>query len=120
MKRPQRQTRLIAATLGLASTVMTLAVLPAAQADSAKAYCVLSRNNSTSAPEEGPCIFSQRQGNANVAFGHWAFDFPLAEDGKTYTRTNRDGEEAGPMFTRNGQYTLSIFWRKPAREPGGW
>lgn len=120
METRQHRSRLVAAALGLTSTVASLAAPPLAHADSAQAYCVLSRHNSASAPAEGPCIFSQRQGNANVDFGHWAFDFPLSEDGKTYTRTNREGEEAGPMFTRHGQYTLSIFWRKPAREPGGW
>lgn len=120
METRQHRSRLVAAVFGLTSTFASLTALPLAHADSAQAYCVLSRHKSTSAPQEGPCIFSQRQGNANVVFGHWAFDFPLAEDGKTYTRTNREGEEAGPMFTRHGQYTLSIFWRKPAREPGGW
>jgi hypothetical protein len=120
MENRQHRSRLVAAALGLASTVASLAAPPLAHADSAQAYCVLSRHKSASMPEEGPCMFSQRQGNANVVFRHWAFDFPLVEDGKTYTRLNRDGEEAGPVFTRNGQYTLSIFWHQPAKEPGGW
>lgn len=114
------KTRVIAATIGLTSTATCLANVPFAYADTAKAYCVLSRHQSKTEPEEGACTFSQRQGNANVVFRDWAFDFPLAEDGKTYIRTNRDGEEAGPVFRRKGQYTLSIYWRKPAREPGGW
>ena len=120
MASKQPRSRLIATALGFASIVASLPNPPVARADSAEAYCVLSRHNSTRAPQEGPCMFSQRQGNATIVFRHWAFDFPLAEDGKTYSRTNREGDEAGPMFTRKEQYTLSIFWRKPAREPGGW
>jgi hypothetical protein len=120
MESRQHRNLLIAAALGFTATVASHANLPVAHADSAKAYCVLSRHKSISAPEEGPCAFSQRQGNATIVFRHWAFDFPLAEDGKTYSRTNREGDEAGPVFTRKEQYTLSIFWRKPAREPGGW
>jgi hypothetical protein len=89
------------------------------RADSATAYCVLSRHDHTLPIEQGPCQWSQRQGNASIRFRGWAFDFPNADEGKTYTRLNRVGDEAGPVFTREGLYTLSVTWRKPARDPGG-
>ncbi len=36
-----------------------------------------------------------------------------------YTRVNRQGQEAGPVFTKPGQYTLSVYWRKPAADAPG-
>lgn len=113
-------TRLTSSVLAVTSAAALATATPPANADSAKAYCVLSWHKSKMPPVEGPCIFSQRQGNANITFRQWAFDFPLAEDGKAYTRINREGDEAGPVFTREGRYTLSVYWRTPVREPGGW
>lgn len=44
----------------------------------------------------------------------------LADSMQTYTRMNREGQEAGPVFTRAGKYTLSVYWQKPQREAGGY
>ena len=52
-----------------------------ARADSTTATCILSRHDHTIPPEKGPCTFSQRQGNVNVRFGPWAFDFPSEQEG---------------------------------------
>ena len=123
--RPQRSalqrvslSRLAAALAGCSALALSLAA-GSAKADSATAYCVLSRHDHTIAIEQGACQWSQRQGNASIRFKGWAFEFPSAEEGKTYTRLNREGPEAGPVFTREGQYTLSVYWRRPARDPGG-
>ncbi len=110
--------RLAAALAGLALLGIGLSPAPA-PADTALAYCVLSRHDHTIAIEQGPCQWSQRQGNASIRFRGWAFEFPSSEEGKTYTRRNREGAEAGPVFTREGQYTLSVYWRRPIQEPGG-
>jgi hypothetical protein len=91
----------------------------AAWADSTTAYCVLSKAKSKAAPQQGPCSWSQRQGNVNIIFQKQSYEFPADQDGKTYTRMNRDGAEAGPVFTRKGQYTLSVYWRKPAPDSSG-
>lgn len=103
---------------GLCSLALAVSA-GAVRADTAMAYCVLSRHDHTIPLEQGSCQWSQRQGNASIRFKGWAFEFPSAEEGRTYTRVNREGPEAGPVFTREGQYTLSIYWRRPAREPGG-
>ena len=110
--------RLADALAGCSALAINLHPFPA-RADSATAYCVLSRHDHTIPIEQGACQWSQRQGNASIRFKGWAFEFPSAEEGKTYTRLNRAGAEAGPVFTREGKYTLSVYWRKPAREPGG-
>jgi hypothetical protein len=115
-----RRICLLPKALGLTTILVTFAQILPSFADSAKAFCVLTRHKGVTPPEQGSCIFSQRQGNANVLFGRWAFDFPLTEEGKTYERMNREGPEAGPVFTRKGGYTLSVYWRKPQQEPGGW
>lgn len=118
MARPAHPPFLTAVLLGLAA--LGLAGQPtAARADSAEAYCVFSRHDHTVPIEQGPCRWSQRQGNVTVRFRNWAFAFPSDQEGKTYTRLNREGPEAGPVFTREGQYTLSVYWRKPARVAGG-
>jgi hypothetical protein len=91
--------------------ITALMLAPSAvRADSAKAYCELVRSNGEIL--KGDCIWSQRQGSANVdKFQGYAFSFPAAEDGRTYTRTNREG--AGPSFKRSG-YTLNVYWEKPS------
>lgn len=91
-----------------------------ALADSMQAYCVKTGSHQKVAIKEGPCLFSQRQGNVTIQFNDRTFDFPLAEEGQTYTRMNREGQEAGPVFTRAGKYTLSVYWQKPQREAGGY
>lgn len=93
---------------------------PAAWADSAAAYCVLSKANAKTAPQQGPCRWSQRQGNVTITFQFREDDFRSDQEGRTYTRLNRDGAEAGPVFTRKGQYTLSVYWRKPAADAPGY
>jgi hypothetical protein len=98
---------------------LTGAMAPAAWADSTAAYCVLTKSNAKAAPQQGPCRWSQRQGNVSITFQSREYDFPAEQDGKTYTRMNRDGAEAGPVFTRKGQYTLSVYWRKPAADSPG-
>lgn len=92
---------------------------PAAWADSTEAYCVLSKANAKTVPQQGPCRWSQRQGNVTIMFHSREYDFRSDQEGKTYTRINRDGAEAGPVFTRTGQYTLSVYWRKPAADSPG-
>lgn len=109
-----------AAALPLLSGLALLFQPAAALADSAAAFCVFSRHDHTAAIEQGPCRWSQRQGNVTIRFRDWLFDFPAREEGRSYTRQNREGPEAGPVFNREGQYTLSVYWQKPAREPAGW
>ena len=97
------------------SQLMLLALLGlgpvlTARADSTLAYCQLSRHDHTIAVESGPCQFSQRQGNVNVLMGQrWAFRFPADQQGQSYQRSASD---QGLRFNREGDYTLSVFWRK--------
>ncbi len=85
------------------------AMLPA-RADSTIAYCQLSRHDHTIPVESGPCQFSQHQGNVNVLMGkRWAFRFPADQQGQSYQRSN---SEQGLRFNREGDYTLSVFWRR--------
>lgn len=92
---------------------------PAAWADSTAAYCVLSNAKANSPLQQGACRWSQRQGNVTIQFNTKTYEFPSDQEGKTYTRLNRGGAEAGPVFTRKGQYTLSVYWRKPAADSPG-
>lgn len=78
-----------------------------AQADSTEAICVLSRHDHTIAVERGTCSFGQRQGNVTIRFNHWAFNFPSAEQNRTYQRTNT---REGIRFNREGAYTLQVLW----------
>ncbi|MAJ29122.1 MAG: hypothetical protein CMJ92_06960 [Planctomycetes bacterium] len=115
---------------GIASAAALFAVSepfdpPVAMADSTKAYCTLAWHEETvkrmhmAVPMiEGSCTFSQYQGNVYVDdFNYYKFAFPAAEQGKTYQRDNKSERIS---FTRDGQYTLNVFWQKPAREPGGY
>lgn len=91
-----------------------------ARADSTTATCILSRHDHTIPPEKGPCTFSQRQGNVNVRFGPWAFDFPSEQEGRRYQRS---ASSEGIRFNREGHYTLQVLWRPtPAAiaKPKGW
>ncbi|MEB3331575.1 MAG: hypothetical protein VKI83_03665 [Synechococcaceae cyanobacterium] len=104
-------TRIAVLTLAFA----TAALASPALADSTEAFCRLSRHDHTIPVEEGPCRFSQRQGNVNVEMGNrWAFRFDSDADGKDYRRENT---ATGIRFSREGQYTLSVFWQKPAPRP---
>jgi hypothetical protein len=91
----------------------------AALADSTAAYCVLSKANAKAIPQQGPCRWSQRQGNVSITFQSREYDFPADQDGKSYTRMNRAGSEAGPVFTRKSQFILSVYWRKPTADSPG-
>lgn len=104
-----------AVTLSAAATAMPTPIW----ADSTSAYCVLSKANVKALPQQGPCRWSQRQGNVTIIFQSREYDFPADQEGKSYTRTNREGQEAGPVLTRKGQYTLSVYWRKPAADSPG-
>lgn len=105
--------------VALALGALSVAIPTEAWADSTEAYCVLSKPKSKSPPLQGPCRWSQRQGNVNIVFQSQNYDFPADQDGRTYTRLNREGSEAGPVFTRKGLYTLSVYWRKPAGDLPG-
>ena len=106
------RTTLTAAALALASLAAP------AMADSTKAYCTLAWHDDSMRMIEGPCDFSQYSGNVYVDdFNYYKFAFPSAEQGKTYERDNR---EEGISFTREGRYTLNVFWEKSARELGGY
>ena len=106
------RTTLTAAALAIGS------LLTPALADSTKAYCTLAWQDSDKEMIQGPCGFSQFQGNVYVYdFNYYKFAFPSAEQGKTYQRKSTEG---GISFNREGQYNLNVFWEKPAREPGGW
>ena len=97
-------------------TLLALVIAaPMARADSAMAYCVLSQHDHSIPVEEGPCEWSQRQGNDKVSFGSRTFDFPAKDDGRTYTRRQPRIMGAGPVFNREGAYTLSVYWDKAAR-----
>ena len=103
--------RLALLTLALATTGQT----SPARADSREAFCRLSRHDHTIPVEESPCRFSQRQGNVNVEMGkRWAFRFASDADGKDVQRENT---ATGIRFSREGHYTLSVFWQKPAPRP---
>lgn len=86
--------------------------------DSTKAYCTLSWHDSSKRSIQGPCDFGQYQGSVYVNdFNFYKFAFPAAEQGKTYERDNKAERIS---FRREGEYTLNVFWEKPAREPGGY
>ena len=91
---------------------------PVAMADTVKdALCVLSRHDDALPLEEFRCDFTQLRGNVYVDSVRWAFAFPDAENGTTHTRQNTEDFK---RFTREGQYTLTVFesGAKP-NEPGG-
>jgi len=115
---------LIRATFtAIASAAALLAVSepmdpPVASADTVKdALCVLSRHDDSIPREEFTCDFSQYSGNVYINSVRWKFAFPDAENGTTYTRQNTVDFK---RFTREGQYTLTVFesGEKP-NEPGG-
>jgi hypothetical protein len=99
---------------------MSSVAIPAAGwADSTAAYCVFSEAEGREALQQAPCRWSQRQGNVTITFQSRVYDFPADQEGKAYSRLNRQGPEAGPVFTKQGQYTLSVYWRKPAADAPG-
>ena len=68
-------------------------------------------------PEEFRCDFTQTMGGAYVDSTRWAFIFPHSEQDKSFSRQNT---EDFIRWTREGQYTLTLFQsgEKP-NEPGG-
>jgi len=95
------------------------AVAPS-RADSTSATCLFSRHDHTVPVEKGPCTFSQRQGNVTVRFGERDFNFPSAEQDRTYQRS---ASREGIRFNREGQYTLRVFWQTAQAaiaKPPGW
>ena len=100
------------------------AALQPVRADTTPATCLFSVHDHTVPVERGPCTFSQRQGNVTVRFGEREFDFPSAEDGRSYERSN---SSEGIRFNREGQYTLRVLWTgaqaaesQPVPKPQGW
>ena len=101
---------MICTTLTAAALAIGTMAAPA-MADSTKAHCTLSWHDHTMDKIEGPCTFSQYQGNVYVDnFNFYKFAFPAAEQGKTYERDNKSERIS---FNREGQYTLNVFWEKP-------
>ena len=107
----------------VALSIGSAALLPA-QADTASATCFLSRHDHMELPERGPCTFSQRQGHVTVRFGATTFDFPSAEQGRSYERSN---SSEGVRFNREGEFTLQVLWSRseavesqPVPKPQGW
>ena len=68
-------------------------------------------------PEELRCDFTQTMCGAYVDSARWAFVLPHSEQDKTF---NRQHTEDFIRWTREGQYTLTLFQSgdKP-NEPGG-
>ena len=108
---------MIRTTLTTAALALGSLMTPAL-ADSRKAYCTLAWDDTSKGSIQGLCTFSQYSGNVYVDdFNFYKFAFPAAEQGKTYERDNKSERIS---FNREGQYTLNVFWEKPAREPGGY
>lgn len=94
------RTALMAAALLASSASVTT------NADTVDAFCRLSWHDHTKALVDGPCTFSQRQGNASITLGFYQFSFPAAEQGKTY---QRDNTRERIRFNREGHYTVQVF-----------
>ena len=76
-----------------------------AQAEIVKAECKLSKYGVSPLTEVFPCDFRQSMGNVQVWSKNWNFEFPAAEQGKSYVRIN-----ANPLsFHRIGLYSLFVF-----------
>lgn len=108
--------RLLPAILLLGASAATAP----SRADSTTATCLFSLHDHTVPVERGPCSFSQRQGNVTVRFGEREFQFPSAEEGRTYERS---ASNEGIRFNREGQYTLRVLWRTDraaVAKPPGW
>ena len=106
--------------LPLIALLSASAALAPARADSTSATCVFSRHDHTVPVEQGPCTFSQRQGNVTVRFGAREFNFHSAEQNRTYQQS---ASSEGIRFNREGQSTLQVLWLPaPAAlpKPPGW
>lgn len=73
-------------------------------AEISASQCKLIKYGPTTTVETFACDFRQSGGNVQVWSDRWNFEFPIAEQGKTFIRINRI-----PLtFTRTGQYTLQV------------
>ncbi|AKN60031.1 hypothetical protein WB44_01590 [Synechococcus sp. WH 8020] len=87
----------------LTAIAATLLAAPA-MAEISPSKCRLIRYGDTNTVETFNCDFRQAFGNVQVWSDRWNFEFPIAEQGKSFIRINRI-----PLtFTRNGQYTLEV------------
>ena len=92
------RTSLAAAGLAIA------AAIPASAEIVASTCRLLSYEGSITTVETFRCDFMQRFGNVTVFSPDREFNFPAAEQGKTYIRIN-----SIPLrFTRTGHYTLEV------------
>ena len=111
-------------TVLLATAAALLAVSepfdpPVASADTVEdCLCILSRHDHTIPREEFRCDWTQTMGGSYVDSKRWAFVFPHADQDKTFTRQNT---EDFVRWTREGQYTLTLFQSgETPNEPGGY
>lgn len=94
----------------LSTALLTAALGQAAHADGTEAFCNLSAHDHTAVMVSGPCGFSQRQGNSAVIFQGKRYAFAAGDEGKSYTRS---AIEQGIRFNREGEYTLTVLWKRP-------
>ena len=88
----------------LTAIAATLLAAPA-MAEISPSKCRLISYGNTTRVETFPCDFRQAFGNVLVWSDRWNFEFPYAEQGKSFIRINRI-----PLtFTRTGQYTLEVY-----------
>jgi hypothetical protein len=91
---------------------------PFASADNVRgALCELMVLDPPSPSEDFPCDLTDHQGNAFISSERGSFNFPLAEQGKTYRKQDFGGFI---RFVLDGKYALTVYpsGEKPD-EPGG-
>ena len=94
---------MVRTTLSAAAIALS-ALTASALAEIRSSKCRLIKYGDTTTVETFNCDFRQSGGNVQVWSDHWNFEFPYAEQGKTFIRINRI-----PLtFTRTGQYTLEV------------
>lgn len=88
----------------------------AAEGRGLKAYCLLSRHDDSLPIQRGPCAFRERDGDITVSMQpHGTFSFAANQHGISHEHAdNADGIR----FTREGEFTLQVFWRKPLQCSG--
>lgn len=88
----------------------------AAEGRGLEAYCLLRRHNDTLPIQRGPCAFRERDGDITVSMQpHGTFSFAANQHGISHEHAdNADGIR----FTREGEFTLQVFWRKPLQCSG--
>ena len=94
---------MIRTTLTVAAIALS-ALTSSALAELRSSKCRLIKYGNITTVENFNCDFHQSSGNVRVWSDRWNFEFPYAEQNKTYIRINRT-----PLtFTRTGQYTLEV------------